>query len=82
MFAGESFFFVCATCGEAIGNFAHLCECCANILGEVGGMYKLVKDTKKAGNLRLIGGGSGVEIVFGFSPNFSWCLLKFDNQYQ
>ena len=37
---------------------------------------------EKAGNLRLMGGGSGVEIVFGFSPNFSWCLLKFDNQYQ
>ncbi len=69
MFAGESFLFVCVTCGEAIGNFAHLCEYCANIWGEVGGMYKLVKDTKKAGNLRLMGGGSGVEVF--------WLLSKF-----
>ena len=68
MFAGESFFFVCATCGEAIDNFAHLCECCANILGEVGGMYKLVKDTKKAGSVRLMGGGSGVRRLVGTTP--------------
>jgi hypothetical protein len=48
--------YLCASLHSIWNNFAHLCEYCANIWGDVGGMYKLVKVTKKAGNLRLIGG--------------------------
>ena len=43
--------YLCASLHSIWNNFAHMCNYRANIWGQVGGMYKLLIDTKKARNL-------------------------------